>query len=93
MKRFGQYSTVGIAVFVICALAGFQATVFTRHGAYVIVGLVAGAYFFFSIKVVNQWERVAILRFGRYKGLRGPGVFMLVPGRMLGDLLRHALGY
>lgn len=79
MKRFGQYSTVGIAVSVICVLAGFQATVFTRHGVYAIIGLLIGAYFFFAIKVVNQWERVAILRFGRYKGLRGPGVFMLVP--------------
>ena len=79
MRRFGQYSTVGFAVFVICALAGFQATVFTRHGAYAIVGLVIGAYFFHAIKVVNQWERVAVLRFGHYKGLRGPGVFMIVP--------------
>jgi regulator of protease activity HflC (stomatin/prohibitin superfamily) len=79
MKRFGQYSTVGIAVFVICVLAGFQATVFTRHGVYAIIGLLTGAYFFFAIKVVNQWERVAILRFGRYKGMRGPGIFMLVP--------------
>jgi len=79
MKRFGQYSNVGIAVFVICALAGFQATVFTRHGAYAIVGLVIGAYFFYAIKVVNQWERVAVLRFGRYRGLRGPGIFTIIP--------------
>lgn len=79
MRRYGQYSTVGIAVFVICTLAGLQATVFTRHGAYAIAGLVLGAYFFFAIKVVQQWERVALLRFGHYKGLRGPGVFMIVP--------------
>ena len=33
----------------------------------------------FSIKVVQQWQRVAILRFGRYRGLRGPGLFLIVP--------------
>ncbi len=75
----GQYSTVSVAVSVIYTLAGLQATVFTRHGAYAIAGLVLGAYFFFAIKVVQQWERVALLRFGHYKGLRGPGVFMIVP--------------
>src|SRR5262249_44676310 len=32
-----------------------------------------------SIKVVRQWEKVALLRLGRYVGLRGPGVFMLIP--------------
>ena len=79
MKRFGQYSTVGIAVFVFFALAGFQASVFTRHESFAIAGLVIGAYFFFAIKIVNQWERVALLRFGHYKGLRGPGIFMLIP--------------
>jgi regulator of protease activity HflC (stomatin/prohibitin superfamily) len=28
---------------------------------------------------VQQWQRVAILRFGRYRGLRGPGIFLIVP--------------
>lgn len=79
MRRLGHYSTVGIAAFVICALSGLQATVYTRHGAYAIIGLVIGAYFFFAIKIVQQWERVALLRFGHYKGLRGPGIFLIIP--------------
>jgi regulator of protease activity HflC (stomatin/prohibitin superfamily) len=28
---------------------------------------------------VQQWQRVAVLRFGRYRGLRGPGMFLIVP--------------
>ena len=35
--------------------------------------------FYFAIKVVDQWEKVALLRFGRYRGLRGPGAFLIVP--------------
>ncbi len=33
----------------------------------------------FAIRVVCQWEKVAVLRFGRYVGLRGPGIFTIIP--------------
>ena len=36
-------------------------------------GLLVGLYLLFSIKVADQWEKVAVLRLGRYIGLRGPG--------------------
>src|SRR6201999_1328236 len=36
-------------------------------------------YFLFAIKVVDQWQKVALLRFGRYRGLRGPGLFLIIP--------------
>ena len=29
--------------------------------------------------MADQWEKAAVLRLGRYVGLRGPGVFMIVP--------------
>ncbi len=32
-----------------------------------------------SLRVCNEWERKVVLRFGRYSGVRGPGVFLLVP--------------
>jgi regulator of protease activity HflC (stomatin/prohibitin superfamily) len=38
-----------------------------------------GVYLLFAIKVVQQWEKVALLRLGRYVGLRGPGIFHVVP--------------
>jgi regulator of protease activity HflC (stomatin/prohibitin superfamily) len=38
-----------------------------------------GLYFLFAIKVVDQWEKVAVLRLGRYIGLRGPGLVFIVP--------------
>jgi regulator of protease activity HflC (stomatin/prohibitin superfamily) len=43
------------------------------------VAVLVGLYFLYAIKVVSQWERVAVLRFGKYKGLRGPGVFLIIP--------------
>src|SRR5262249_6543266 len=41
-----------------------------------VLGLVLAA----SPKVANQWERAVVLRLGRYCGLKGPGLFWIVPG-------------
>jgi len=32
-----------------------------------------------SLKVAEQWERAVVLRFGAFRGLRGPGIFFIVP--------------
>ena len=32
-----------------------------------------------SIRVADQWERAVVLRMGKYKGLKGPGPFLIVP--------------
>lgn len=32
-----------------------------------------------SIKYADQWEKAVVLRLGEYKGLRGPGLFFIVP--------------
>ncbi|HXG45035.1 MAG TPA: slipin family protein [Gemmatimonadales bacterium] len=32
-----------------------------------------------SIKYADQWEKAIVLRLGRYRGLRGPGYFAIVP--------------
>src|SRR5215207_3525382 len=39
------------------------------------VGLVAAM----SPKIARQWERAVVLRMGRYVGLKGPGVFSVIP--------------
>jgi regulator of protease activity HflC (stomatin/prohibitin superfamily) len=37
------------------------------------------SYILFAIKVADQWEKAVVLRFGRFTGLRGPGIFWIVP--------------
>jgi len=32
-----------------------------------------------SLRLCNEWERKVVLRLGRFSGVRGPGVFLLVP--------------
>ena len=38
-----------------------------------------GAYILFALKVASQWEKAVVLRLGKFRGLRGPGVFWIVP--------------
>jgi regulator of protease activity HflC (stomatin/prohibitin superfamily) len=44
-----------------------------------IVTLLIGIYFLLAIKIASQWEKAVVLRLGKYRGLKGPGLFWLVP--------------
>jgi len=44
----------------------------------IVINLV-GLYLLFALKVADQWEKAIVLRFGRFTGLRGPGIFTVVP--------------
>ncbi len=33
----------------------------------------------YSVKVANQWERVVVLRLGRFRAVEGPGLFFIIP--------------
>ncbi len=74
-----RFSGVGILVFLICIVAGAGVTVQTGSRAGLLSGVLVGAYFLLAIKIVDQWERVAVLRFGRFRALKGPGVFLMIP--------------
>jgi regulator of protease activity HflC (stomatin/prohibitin superfamily) len=38
-----------------------------------------GIIFMYSLRTANQWEKAVILRLGKAKGLKGPGLFWLWP--------------
>ncbi|MCA1954803.1 MAG: slipin family protein [Anaerolinea sp.] len=41
--------------------------------------LLLGMIFLYSLRVAQQWEKVVLLRLGRFAGLRGPGMFWVWP--------------
>jgi regulator of protease activity HflC (stomatin/prohibitin superfamily) len=77
--RIQEMNGVALLLFTVCVLAGLAISQETRQPAYAISGALVGLYFLFAIKVVRQWEKVAVLRLGRYVGLRGPGLCHIVP--------------
>ena len=76
---FAQINGVAVTAFVLSIVAGTLLGVTMHQPAPIVVGALLGLYLLFAIKVVQQWEKVALLRLGRYVGLRGPGIFHIIP--------------
>jgi regulator of protease activity HflC (stomatin/prohibitin superfamily) len=74
-----QTSGPAVAAFALCVIPGVLIAGYTDKPIVSLPFLLVGIYFLFSIRVVQQWEKVAVLRFGRFLRLQGPGLFMLVP--------------
>ena len=74
-----EFSSVGITVCLFLTLGGGGAAWLFHTPLIAVASLAIGVYSLFAIKVVDQWEKVAVLRFGKYRGLRGPGLFLIIP--------------
>ena len=79
-------SPIAATLFAVCLLAAVLGAIFLEGnvldgwiGAYVIVMTVFGTFFMFSLKVASQWEKAVVLRIGKFSGLRGPGLFWIIP--------------
>ena len=91
-RRFVNGMSLTVAIFV--WVAGVTATIVVgetmkRDDLIPVVLLPAvfiGLYLLFAIKVVDQWEKAVILRFGRFRALRGPGLFWIIP---VVDVISH----
>jgi regulator of protease activity HflC (stomatin/prohibitin superfamily) len=70
---------MGIVLFAFVFLAGLLPAVLLNRPALAIAGAFIGLYLMFATKVADQWEKTAVLRLGRYRGLRGPGLFFIIP--------------
>lgn len=72
-------SGVGVLAAAVVAGAGIAITALSERPAPAIVAVIVGIYLMFSLKVADQWQKVAVLRLGKYQGLRGPGLFHIIP--------------
>jgi regulator of protease activity HflC (stomatin/prohibitin superfamily) len=90
--RTGSVDTMhinGIAgtIFALFLIAGIIGAVIMEEsrtadliiGVYVSLMTLLGTLFLFSLKMSRQWEKAVILRLGKFHGLRGPGVFWVIP--------------
>ncbi len=48
-------------------------------GIWTTVLIIVATYLLFAIKVAQQWEKAVVLRLGKFHGLRGPGIFWMIP--------------
>ena len=77
VRRF--VNPVSIVAMIACTFAGVAVTVITQSPIPALSGLFAGLVAMFSIKIARQWERAVVLRLGKFVGLKGPGMFFIIP--------------
>jgi regulator of protease activity HflC (stomatin/prohibitin superfamily) len=72
-------NVVAVAILVGCVAVGTAGTVASGNIVPLIVMAIIGLTLMQAPRVARQWERAVVLRLGRFVGLRGPGLFWIVP--------------
>jgi regulator of protease activity HflC (stomatin/prohibitin superfamily) len=70
---------VAVLVFVVWAALGGIVSLAVANPIPLVVCVPIGLILMQSPRVARQWERTIVLRLGRYSGMRGPGLFWVVP--------------
>jgi regulator of protease activity HflC (stomatin/prohibitin superfamily) len=78
-QSLGRINVVAVLVLFACIAIGVVATALTSSPFPFIGMFVLGGVLMLSPRIAKQWERAVVLRLGRFTGLRGPGLFWVVP--------------
>ncbi len=74
-----QINIVSVLLFGLIAAVGLVASRLAGTPVWAVAGAVSGVVVALAPRVARQWERAVVLRLGRFIGLRGPGLFWVVP--------------
>jgi regulator of protease activity HflC (stomatin/prohibitin superfamily) len=72
-------NVVAVAILIVSIAAGAALTLSVGNPAPLIAFAVLGVVAMQAPKIAQQWERAVVLRLGRFRGMRGPGLFWIVP--------------
>ena len=72
-------NVVSVFILVVSILIGVGVTAVTQNPGWFVIFVIGGFFFSQSPKIAKQWERAVVLHLGKYTGLRGPGLFWIVP--------------
>jgi regulator of protease activity HflC (stomatin/prohibitin superfamily) len=83
----GRTNGVAVSLALVCYLAAILGAIWMAFNAisWVWISLffglliLIGTYFLLAIKIASQWEKAVMLRLGKFRGLKGPGLFWIVP--------------
>ncbi len=71
---------ISIALIVIAVVIGFGLLQFRlTHWSIAVTLMLILIILAAAIRIADQWEKAVVLRMGKFKGLRGPGFFMIIP--------------
>src|SRR4051812_489669 len=72
-------NVVAVVFLLVPALAGVALTATLQNLVPATAGIVLGLVLMQAPKVAQQWDRAIVLRLGRFRQMRGPGLFFIVP--------------
>jgi regulator of protease activity HflC (stomatin/prohibitin superfamily) len=75
-----QFNIVSFLLLLACVIPGVAVAIDWKQPFGAVIGVVLGLIAAASPQVAQQWERAVVLRLGSYTGLRGPGLFWIIPG-------------
>src|SRR5216683_2139470 len=70
---------ISFALFVVFAGVGALSIVTGRPIALGATLIILGVLILAALKMAQQWEKVVILRAGKFTGIKGPGLFVIIP--------------
>jgi regulator of protease activity HflC (stomatin/prohibitin superfamily) len=74
---FNSVSLTFLIILIAGCLALFYVKAITEPwlAALILVSILVSS----SIQIADQWEKAVVLRMGKYRGLKGPGIFLIIP--------------
>ena len=80
LKTKGSLNPLSISIFLIFSVIFVMLFALGVINSFVfIISMAFSVLLSNSIHIADQWERAVVLRMGKYSGLKGPGLFMIIP--------------
>ncbi len=79
LENASRVNVLAAAFFLVFLGLGLAGLAVSRNPYALVACVVLGAVVMQSPRIAQQWERAVVLRLGRFVGLRGPGLFWVVP--------------
>jgi regulator of protease activity HflC (stomatin/prohibitin superfamily) len=83
LTTHNSHARVGVAILVLALILAGGVGILT-HGSPVgltlsVILTLAGLGMAFAVRLADPWEKAILVRLGKYRGLRGPGLFTIIP--------------
>jgi len=79
-KVIGKLNPIAIAVFIglsVLSVVLYAVDVFSETA--LVISLAFAVFCAAAIRIADQWEKAVVLRMGKFRGLKGPGLFLVIP--------------
>jgi regulator of protease activity HflC (stomatin/prohibitin superfamily) len=78
-RTVSRVNVVALAILIGCVLLGALGSWAKDNPLPLLAMTVVGVVLMQSPRIAKQWEHAVVLRLGRFVGLRGPGLFWIIP--------------